>query len=234
MTTAAVVRVAIAAHEFVVGVLTGDLDGDGCTDLVVNAPGESWDRQRGAGRSMILWGSRHGLRGGTLMDRGSAAAYNGFAFMAIGDFNADGHPDLVSPAVAGESAGSHPRIYDRVLYGPFKRSGRAAGSSHFGPRISDTAWLDTPVAGDFNDDGADDLVAILNYDNEQKRLIMFNGSRTHGLTASGTGPSSPGYPESLTTSDLDDDGHPDVVVTIEGDGHKVLYGQRGGLSSHKP
>ncbi|MFC9501326.1 hypothetical protein [Streptomyces sp. NPDC056982] len=69
---------------------------------------------------------------------------------------------------------------------------------------------------------------------EQKRLIMFNGSRTQGLTGSGTDPSGPGYPESLTTSDLDDDGHPDVVVTIEGDGHQVLYGQRGGLSSHKP
>lgn len=107
---------------------------------------------------------------------------------AIGDFNADGHPDLVFPAGAGESSGSHARIYGRVLYGPFKRSGKAAGSSHFGPRISDTAWLDAPVPGDFDDDGADDLVAILNYDNEETGLIMFNGSRTHGLTGSGSRP----------------------------------------------
>lgn len=88
--------------RFGAGLLTGD-DGDGCTDLVVNAPGESWDGQLGAGRSMILWGSRRGPSGATLVDRGSAAAYNAFAFMAIGDFNADGHPDLVSPAGAGEA-----------------------------------------------------------------------------------------------------------------------------------
>ncbi|WP_406310772.1 FG-GAP repeat domain-containing protein [Streptomyces sp. NBC_00623] len=81
--------------RFGAGLLTGDLDGDGCTDLVVNAPGESWDGQLDAGRSMILWGSRHGLSGATPVDRGSAAAYNALAFMAIGDFNADGHPDLV-------------------------------------------------------------------------------------------------------------------------------------------
>ncbi|MGW9130595.1 FG-GAP repeat protein [Streptomyces sp. NPDC055681] len=37
--------------RFGAGLLTGDLDGDGCTDLVVNAPGESWDGQLGAGRS---------------------------------------------------------------------------------------------------------------------------------------------------------------------------------------
>ncbi|MFC8236347.1 FG-GAP repeat protein [Streptomyces sp. NPDC057284] len=219
--------------RFGAGLLTGDLDGDGCTDLVVNAPGESWDGQLSAGRSMILWGSRHGLSGATLVDRGSAAAYNAFAFMAIGDFNADGHPDLVSPAGAGESSGSHARIYDRVLYGPFKRSGKAAGSSHFGPRISDTAWLDAPVAGDFDDDGADDLVAILNYDNEETGLIMFNGSRTHGLTGSGSRPSGPDYPSNLTTSDLNRDGHPDLVVTTPGS-REVLYGRRGGLSRLKP
>ncbi|MFC9677795.1 MULTISPECIES: hypothetical protein [unclassified Streptomyces] len=65
-------------------------------------------------------------------------------------------------------------------------------------------------------------------------IVLGYGQACNTDLLAGTGPSSPGYPESLTTSDLDDDGHPDVVVTIEGDGHKVLYGQRGGLSSHKP
>ncbi|WP_406371873.1 hypothetical protein OH781_22710 [Streptomyces sp. NBC_01550] len=50
------------------------------------------------------------------------------------------------------------------------------------------------MAGDFDDDGADDLVAILNYDNEETGLIMFDGSRTHGLTGSGSRP-----PLALTT-----------------------------------
>jgi hypothetical protein len=126
-----------------------------------------------------------------------------------------------------------PRLYDRVLYGPFKRSGKAAGSSHFGPRISDTAWLDTPVAGDFDDDGADDLVAILHYDNEETGLIMCNGSRTQGLTGSGTRPPGPDYPEALTTSGLNNDGHPDLVVATS-DNQEVLYGQRGGFSRLKP
>ncbi|WP_326605275.1 FG-GAP repeat protein [Streptomyces sp. NBC_01800] len=89
------------------------------------------------------------------------------------------------------------------------------------------------MAGDFDDDGADDLVAILNYDNEETGLIMFNGSRTQGLTGSGSRPPGPDYPSILTTSDLNKDGHPDLVVTTP-DGREVLYGQRGGLSRLKP
>lgn len=215
-------------------VLTADLDGDGCTDLVVNAPKESWDGKLYAGRSMVLWGGRHGLHDAVIMDRGAARAYDQFAFTAVGDFNADGRADLVRTAGQGESSPSPGRLDDKVLYGPFKRSGRAAGSSTFGPEVSDTAWLVTPVAGDFDADGADDLAAVLSYDDEQFSLLWFRGGRQDGLTGDGEPLPGPAYPAKLSTADMNRDDRPDLVVTDQDGAPSVLYAQRGGPSARKP
>jgi hypothetical protein len=64
-------------------VTSGDLDGDSYTDLVVAG--------LGGAPSVVLWGSAAGLSG-----QGSVALPTSTGMFAVGDFNGDGHRDLVT------------------------------------------------------------------------------------------------------------------------------------------
>lgn len=124
--------------------ITGDLDGDGHTDLVVPASGEdrTWDGQARTGSQTVLWGSAAGLSGGTLLQPGRAFATH---YTVLGDFDGDGHTDLAQPG--------------GVRFGPFNREGLPARTQDLAVYEHDDSVLDM-AAGDVDGDGRTDLVSL--------------------------------------------------------------------------
>ncbi|MFZ3567566.1 hypothetical protein ACOKM5_11455 [Streptomyces sp. BH097] len=106
-------------------VTTADLDGDGFPDLVTTVAEESDDgsgNQRGV--PYVAWGTPTGPgargRTATRLQLPSAAARLGLEEAARGDFDGDGHHDLVGLGNNGTTV--------HILYGPFDRSGAPARS----------------------------------------------------------------------------------------------------------
>lgn len=108
---------------------TGDLDGDGYTDLTVN----------NGSTDAVLWGSANGLtQGSELPDEYTTG-------LKAGDFNGDGQTDLV--------ANTQDAL--KVNYGPFTRAGEPASTSSVQNGDDGPQNL---IVGDVTGDGADDLV----------------------------------------------------------------------------
>ncbi|WP_369236792.1 FG-GAP-like repeat-containing protein [Streptomyces sp. R21] len=123
---------------------SGDLDGDGYTDLVVAAAGEKW-QQGGVdvtGSVTVLWGGAGGLSGGTILPPDGPGIGS---FAAVGDFDGDGHADLAT--------------YGGLRLGPFTRAGAAAGARQVSFTDGDSNLLDV-AAGDIDGDGITDLVTL--------------------------------------------------------------------------
>lgn len=145
----------------------GDINSDGFTDLLVTAPGSAG----GTGAAFVVYGQAGGSTGpidlatlttaqGFRIDGIAAGDRTGFSAAGIGDFNADGTPDIALGAygVDGERGAVH------VVYGPgsgtldlanldptegFRIDGAAPGSR---------TGYSVAAAGDFNDDGHADLL----------------------------------------------------------------------------
>jgi hypothetical protein len=163
---------------------TGDFNGDGYDDLGVGVPGEQINSASRAGALNIIYGSPTGLSATFVADQfefqGSAGVENvpelddafGYA-LAGGDFDNDAYDDLAI-GVPGESSGDTGAV--SVIYGS------SAGLSAFSKpddllqQGADNAELEgeadvgdrlghAVVAGDFNDDGYDDLAIGVPGDN---------------------------------------------------------------------
>lgn len=203
-----------------------DLDGDGYTDLAVQA-GDS-------PAITVLWGSANGLTGGTQLPAGNGDHW-GSSDVVGGDFNGDGKADLVDVVTVDEGSEDE-KTGLRVRLGPFTRDGKDAGSS-----FSDTGRFDGPTsltAGDITGDGKDDLVSTHAFEEMSESSLFFKGDdkglspKVKDLTDAA----------SATIGDVDKDGHGDLVLrTVPGNvvedlpyDHgtlKVLYGTASGPST---
>ncbi|MGI9624315.1 MAG: peptidoglycan DD-metalloendopeptidase family protein [Acidimicrobiales bacterium] len=153
----------------------GDFDNDGCDDLAIGSPGEAIGTLSRAGAVMVAFGQRGGfsasMRSEALLHQGNGLA--GFteandtvgSSLAAGDFNCDGRSDL-AVGVPGESidgrsrAGAVSITYARPngrlgsnLVTVYQSSG-LAGILEAGDRAGMAL-----AAGDFDNDGCDDLAA---------------------------------------------------------------------------
>ncbi|MGY0064899.1 FG-GAP-like repeat-containing protein [Streptomyces sp. LZ34] len=190
-----------------------DLDGDGYTDLAVQSSGSP---------VTVLWGSAGGLTGGTALPDSTSTSR---ASLTGGDFNGDGHADLVAEGT-GESE-------LRVLYGPFTRQGAAATANTL--NTGRTFGPTDMIAGDINGDGSDDLVTTHAFEEMSEPSLYWKG----GASGLGSAPTRIDHAAVGTIGDVDKDGYADLIIrTVPGNvvenlpyDHgtiKVLYGSAGG------
>ncbi|MET7639889.1 FG-GAP and VCBS repeat-containing protein [Streptomyces sp. NPDC005438] len=183
-----------------------DLDGDGYTDLVASVESTGDDERRPG--LTVLWGSKEGLKHGTSLSR-TPKGYpdpNENAPVVAGDFDGDGHSDLV---VGGAR--------QKLLKGPFSRRGEPAGTDEVPnpfPSVGEKLELEGAYAGDLNGDGADDLVTSHTTEDDGVGGGQVRGSYLAGGPDGFRPPDTERLPgiETATTGDVDKDGYTDLVL----------------------
>jgi len=154
----------------------GDFNGDGFADLAIGSPGETVNGMVRAGAVNVIYGSANGIQssGGQLLTQNSAPAANfpirakadsqfGYA-VTVGDFNGDGYDDL-AVGVPFATIGSLTEAgLVCVFYGSANglRTNNAQQWQQDTPGIVHRSakfdWFGFSLAaGDFNNDGRDDL-----------------------------------------------------------------------------
>ncbi|MFF6999014.1 FG-GAP repeat domain-containing protein [Streptomyces sp. NPDC008313] len=135
--------------------LTGDLDGDGLADLLVQNSLHNNDHFW-TGQS-IVWGSRKGTPHTVRLPAGYPL------FRSTGDFDGDGTLDLVGLRDGHEV--QPPGFHDRsrtacftILYGPFTRTGEPRRTVAVEAAQGGAVGVSSLVTGDFDGDGRDDVL----------------------------------------------------------------------------
>ncbi|MFF3345970.1 FG-GAP-like repeat-containing protein [Streptomyces sp. NPDC002779] len=216
---------------------TGDLDGDGYTDIVVGVHGERIGTTDEYGALTVLWGGASGITGGTDISSPLPEHRNELGWsVATGDFDGDGDTDLAAANLA------LPEL--NIVEGPFTRTGQAAGLTGIDTYERTGVTTDQIAAGDVTGDGRTDLL-VMGYED------ITDGVRTRGVlykgSASGLVPGSKvagGYAAAI--ADVNKDGYGDIVTgnfseksTDEPNGGlggaiTVTYGASTGLSTRTP
>ncbi len=251
-----------------------DFNGDGYADLAIGTPNESvtdgltYDN---AGAVQVIYGTAAGLsaiaaqtpvddqifhRGVNGLDDIAVETNDWFgSALAIGDFNDDGYDDL-GIGVPGSFADGHDNAgVVQVLYG--SASGLQIDSHEIWSQ--DTANIEgvpeagdnfgaSLTAGDFNDDGFDDLAVgtpredVLNPDDDAGAINVIYGT-AFGLSAAyndvitqnvvgfnHTGPEeNDQFGLTLTTGDFNGDGRDDLAVGTPYEGNGVGYENAGSV-----
>lgn len=124
--------------------------------------------------------------------------------VATGDFNGDGHPDVVL-GKSGSSADMGLTVF----------LGNGNGTFQPGVTYGDSEYEYYVAVTDFNGDGKLDIVAT---DNEAGMLLVHPGKGDGSFyppIAFATDPSGSGGPDGLVVADFNNDGKPDVAVFNE-------------------
>ncbi|MGW4547458.1 FG-GAP-like repeat-containing protein [Streptomyces violaceorubidus] len=209
-----------------------DFDGDGYTDLAASV----FDWKPGV---IIMWGSEDGLSRAARVPGtdGSHVAWGDDPILdeqlVAGDFDGDGHPDLVFGL--GSDKG--------LLKGPFGRDGTPAATGPVpaprrpAPQVRGANYDDL-LAGDLDGDGVDDLVSFHDADTggevpwrERTQPVSYLRGGRDGFTQ----PAGTRLPDAGegAIGDVDGDGYGDLVLSPRGgDASRssvtVVYGSQTG------
>lgn len=216
---------------------TGDLDGDGYTDLVVGVHAERIGATDSFGVITVVWGGASGLKSAVDISAPLPKYRNELGWgLASGDFDGDGRTDLAAVNIAA------PEL--NIFKGPVSRAGKAAGLVGIDTYSQTGINADRIVAGNVNGDGATDLLVMgqeESGDAYRTRSVLYKGGQS-GLKASSK--VAGGY--EAVISDVDKDGYGDIVTGnfMEksadepngglGGAITVTYGSAAGLSTRTP
>ena len=191
-----------ANSAFTVGVdpfsvAIGDLNGDGKPDLAAT-------NRYSNTVSVLLNTTAPGATTPTFAAQAPFAVGSGPSWVAIGDLNGDGKPDL---AVANDGPGTVSVLLNTTTPGSTTTSFSAATDLAVGSKP------DSVAIGDLNGDGKPDLAVANLTDNSVSVLLNTTapGATTPSFAAQATfavGPES----ESVAIGDLNGDGKPDLIV----------------------
>ncbi|MGW1880178.1 FG-GAP-like repeat-containing protein [Streptomyces sp. NPDC001975] len=218
---------------------TGDLDGDGYTDLVVGVHSEPVGTTGDSGNVTVLWGGASGLKGASNLSSPLPRYRNELGWaLAAGDFDGDGHTDLAVGNVAA------PEL--NIFRGPITRKGKAASLVGIDTSTQTGINTDKIIAGEVNGDGRTDLLVMGQEETAsgdyRTRSVLYTGSATGTLKAGKK--LAGGYDAAI--ADVNKDGYGDIVTgnfleksATEPNGGlggavTVTYGAAGGLSSRTP
>jgi hypothetical protein len=200
-----------AAGPLPVGVVVGDLNGDGILDLVVADGGRNTTQQFHDDGVSVLLGRADGTLGPPTRFTAGTQFPHAPVAMVAGDFNGDGFLDV---ALANAPPPPDPpfNTYDQgtvsVMLGH--------GDGTLGPQMHFAAGT-YPVAiatGDLNGDGILDLVAASDRANHVSVFVGHGDGSFAAPVAYATAAS----PKSLTIADFNSDGAPDLAVACAGTG----------------
>ena len=224
----------------------GDVNGDGCSDVIVGAPQYS-NGQANEGRAFVYHGSAEGLAGTSSWDAEGNQANAGFGWSAgsAGDVNGDGYSDVIVGADTYENGQTGEGRAWLYLGG--------AGGLELFPAWSvegNQEWAllgySLGTAGDVNGDGYSDVIISLPlYDNGQVDegvIWIFHGSAA-GLSTSPSSVREVNQASAIfgawvgTAGDVNGDGFSDVIVSADSydngqtdEGRAFVYhGSAGGL-----
>jgi hypothetical protein len=200
-----------AGENFGYQLSTGDLDGDGRTDLIIGQADSNRD-------AVVVWGAKEGLSGGVSVPAATTQA---------GDFDGDSWPDLVLFR-GGRAPGDDPLGTEATVWrGPISRDGKPTATQDFGSTRVEPFDVMYAAAGDVNGDGRDDL-ALTVYIGEGGV-----GSQLYLANASGSGftyVDSPAGSGQVAFGDVNGDGFDDVVRGVPNDSSvTVALGSASGL-----
>ncbi|MCG8458712.1 MAG: hypothetical protein MI919_20725 [Holophagales bacterium] len=152
---------------------TGDFDGDGHDDLAIGTPGETVNNAPTAGAVIVVYGDTSGLQPGSAQrwtqwhlgsvhGQDTAEGFDAFGWsLASGDFDGDSYDDLAVGAAELAYGGALRPGAVSVIYGHV--AGLRASNNQF--LVAAPVFLQAEsnfgaalAAGDFNGDGADELV----------------------------------------------------------------------------
>ncbi|MEW1613913.1 MULTISPECIES: FG-GAP-like repeat-containing protein [unclassified Streptomyces] len=216
---------------------TGDLDGDGYTDLVVGVHAERIGKTDSFGVITVVWGSPKGLTKAVDLTTPLPKYRNELGWgLATGDFDGDGRTDLAAVNIAA------PEL--NIFKGPISRGGKAAALVGIDTHDQTGINADRIFAGNVNGDGATDLLVMGQQEKGKgyaTRSVLYKGATT-GLKPAGK--VAGGY--DAVIADVDKDGYGDIVTGnfMEKAGDEpnggpggavtVTYGSAAGLSTRTP
>ena len=263
--TAGVDSATFSDEEFGFATVCGDVNDDGHDDLIVGVPGNIVGGRADAGGVNLIFGTPNGLEASGSnfwhQDRGGVAnkAQTGDRFgssLAVGDFNNDGHADAAVGVPGEKVGGGEGAGMVTVLYGSASGFDGTSDAIHEGVASIGTAeagdgFGSALAAGDFNEDGRDDLaVGIPGEDGGAGAVVVLYGSNS-GIDAStavrftqdtpdvnGAAAGGDQFGAALAAGDFDDDDRFDLAIGVPNDDDSggagsvnVLYGSGSGLSS---
>ncbi len=255
-----------SGDQFGFALAVGDFDNDGYDDLAIGKPFEDLDGKSNTGRVQVMYGSSGGIStsGETILDQNVLSAAgsneNGDKFgraLAAGDFDGDGYDDLAIGApeedTSGDKAGQVVVVFGAS--GGLNTNDNQAFTQDSDGVADSTEKNDrfgfTLAAGDFDDDGYDDLVVSAPHedtggkDNAGVIHVLFGTSS--GLTGIGSqyfdqddvggGTENNDYfGYTLAVGDFNNDGYEDLAASAPWENSEVgrvhlLFGRSTGLAN---
>ncbi|GGZ90243.1 FG-GAP repeat domain-containing protein [Streptomyces bluensis] len=212
--------------------IADDFNGDGHRDLVLNDLVKRQSHEDDAGIG-IVYGTRGGLRPGArqlISPARQGAATKGqlpavFDAEESCDLDGDGFTDLVVSTDPPYDGQGRPPVPLQILFGsPGGLTGKAVKLTVPARARAGNDWPDQPVCGDFDGDGANDLV--LHASESQLTYLRGPFTRKGVPRAAGQPLVAPGNVPTRPAVDVNRDGYDDLLVREGGDvsPSSVVYG----------